>query len=630
MKVNRFENTVRNRRMPLSQKQLVFCSHRIDIQRFLEKDENSKLCPGKKDTITRRGKKKQKRYLSDTLENLYKKYNSESNRKISYTTFTRFRPFWVVTPKVTERDTCLCVTHENFSLVTQKLKQLNIIKEKTIDDICDSVVCNKKAFECMTRKCQKCVDKMLKFETFDNDEEITYKQWMTKTETRIIKGQEKNIKRTVKDLIKSKKIDLINKFVDMLPNFLKHKFTIWHQYQSITAIKKCLKSGEALLHIDFSENFQCKYASEAQSVHFGASRQQLSLHTCVIYFCNDSGVMETISFSSVSECLRHDAAAIYAHLKKSLKQLCEDKNISFQKLHVLSDGPSNQYKNKSNFYLFTQHLVNLLDLKSATWNFSEAGHGKGAADGVGAVIKRTADSLVAHGEDIPDYTTFVVKMICRTNVRLYTVTESDIIEADNLIPKTLKTIPNTSKIHQITWSCEYPNKLFLRQLSCTECSLETVCPHFLIANGYFDYPVSAATACMDDVDAGPSAKLVENEKDSEDVLPCTSEAKCDTTEDITSTEIGSWVIVQFEGKKSTLHFVGKTIATEKNDNELSYVVKFVRKKNIDLGIFIWPETEDISQVFISDIKGVLPEPVPSRRGEFVFNFDFLNKNFTFK
>lgn len=37
----------------------------------------------------------------------------------------------------------------------------------------------------------------------------------------------------------------------------------------------------------------------------------------------------------------------------------------------------------------------------ATWNFLESGHGKGAADGVGVVIKRAADKAVeTRGKDI--------------------------------------------------------------------------------------------------------------------------------------------------------------------------------------------------------------------------------------
>lgn len=40
---------------------------------------------------------------------------------------------------------------------------------------------------------------------------------------------------------------------------------------------------EALIHVDFSENYSLKYATEVQSFHFGGSRQQVSLHTAVIY-----------------------------------------------------------------------------------------------------------------------------------------------------------------------------------------------------------------------------------------------------------------------------------------------------------------------------------------------------------
>lgn len=40
--------------------------------------------------------------------------------------------------------------------------------------------------------------------------------------------------------------------------------------------------------------------------------------------------------------------------------------------------------------------------KQLTWNFFEASHGKGAPDGVGGALKRSADRIVAHGRAIPD------------------------------------------------------------------------------------------------------------------------------------------------------------------------------------------------------------------------------------
>lgn len=41
---------------------------------FLEKDDDSRLCPGKRDTVTRKQDKRQKRYLNDSLKNLLKDF----------------------------------------------------------------------------------------------------------------------------------------------------------------------------------------------------------------------------------------------------------------------------------------------------------------------------------------------------------------------------------------------------------------------------------------------------------------------------------------------------------------------------------------------------------------------------
>ena len=51
-------------------------------------------------------------------------------------------------------------------------------------------------------------------------------------------------------------------------------------------------------------------------------------------------------------------------------------------------------KAKKNFFLLTTIPFNF-GFERLTWNFLEAGHGKGPADGVGAAVKRRADALVA-------------------------------------------------------------------------------------------------------------------------------------------------------------------------------------------------------------------------------------------
>lgn len=81
----------------------------IKVAHFLERDDNSRATTGKRDTITRKKLKMQKRLLSDSLKNLHKKFKAEKpNIKISYSEFCKRKPFWVVHPSVKDRETCLC------------------------------------------------------------------------------------------------------------------------------------------------------------------------------------------------------------------------------------------------------------------------------------------------------------------------------------------------------------------------------------------------------------------------------------------------------------------------------------------------------------------------------------------
>ena len=111
--------------------------------------------------------------------------------------------------------------------------------------------------------------------------------------------------------------------------------------------------------------------------------------------------MKCTSFCTISDCTRHDASAIWAHLTPVLG-LVADISPHVQTTHFLSDGPTTQYKNKNNIHLFSQLPKFNKKFVSGTWNYSESGHGKRAADGIGDSLKRLADRLVVQGEDIPD------------------------------------------------------------------------------------------------------------------------------------------------------------------------------------------------------------------------------------
>ena len=91
------------------------------------------------------------------------------------------------------------------------------------------------------------------------------------------------------------------------------------------------------------------------------------------------------------------------------------------------DGPTTQYRQKKNFFLFSTQLFEL-GFTAGSWNFFEASHGKGAADGVDAVLKRTADRLVRQGIGLPNPEQVFNQLSGTTSVDLYFV-DSDKVDA---------------------------------------------------------------------------------------------------------------------------------------------------------------------------------------------------------
>lgn len=66
--------------------------------------------------------------------------------------------------------------------------------------------------------------------------------------------------------------ELICKANSQLNDFLRHVYTAHHQFRHITEVKRTLHRNEAVILLDFSENFECKLNAEVQSAHFGASK----------------------------------------------------------------------------------------------------------------------------------------------------------------------------------------------------------------------------------------------------------------------------------------------------------------------------------------------------------------------
>lgn len=253
---------------------------------FFENDENSRMCPGKKDCVTKNKLKKQKRILNYTCKTLHKKFNdaTDISYTIGYATFCRLRPFWVVKPKVEDRDTCKCIIHANTESVVLKLKGLGIIENGRAEDIVTELVCKKPDEKCYRRQCNLCQNNTINYNTFEGNIEVKYKKWITKTKAFLVKGVKKESRVPVKEELITTQKGLVDELENIFFNkYMIHVGNIKHQYKIIRKLKETLDENSVLIHVDFSENYSLKYAEEIQSVHFGGGREQVTLHTGVIY-----------------------------------------------------------------------------------------------------------------------------------------------------------------------------------------------------------------------------------------------------------------------------------------------------------------------------------------------------------
>ena len=72
----------------------------------------------------------------------------------------------------------------------------------------------------------------------------------------------------------------------------------------------------------------------------------------------------------------------YGHICHSVFEYIQHNHSEVNTVHFVSDGPTTQYRQNKNFYLFCTQLYKESFAGGGSWNFSEAGHSKGAADGV--------------------------------------------------------------------------------------------------------------------------------------------------------------------------------------------------------------------------------------------------------
>lgn len=117
------------------------------------------------------------RHVLDSLLNLYKKYRAEGGR-YGFTTFHKYKPFYVLPANLSARDTCLCVKHSNVEFQQTALKKAGALS-KDVKAVLSDIVCDTDSYFCMYNKCDECTDRKVQYNENDHsdDDKVSWFRW---------------------------------------------------------------------------------------------------------------------------------------------------------------------------------------------------------------------------------------------------------------------------------------------------------------------------------------------------------------------------------------------------------------------------------------------------------------------
>lgn len=342
---------------------------------FYEDDENSRLCPGKKDfvsvIINNIRVHKQKRLILIPLNELFSLFKQKYlGLKIGRSAFCALRPKWCVLPGSSgSHIVCVCKSHQNVKLMIEGAKLTTSYR-----DLLDFLVCDVDSQNCMFSKCSECPGpeallEILMAETDNIPDQISFKQWVSTDRAELITQLQQSV-------------EFLQSLVEKLMSLKTHHFISKIQSQHLKELKENITNGECVILGDFAENYTFTVQDEIQSFHW--TNEQATLHPFVYYYKTEDKIC-CRSLCVISDHLTHDTATVHAfqkHVINDIKTVVPDVN----KVIYFSDGASSQYKNKKNFINVCHHFLDFG--LCAEWNFFASSHGKNACDGIGGTTKR--------------------------------------------------------------------------------------------------------------------------------------------------------------------------------------------------------------------------------------------------
>ena len=142
--------------------------------------------------------------------------------------------------------------------------------------------------------------------------------------------------------------DFLDKLTSMLFELRKYHFLAKKQSEFLRVKKASLKFDEAVLTLDFAENYSFIVQDCAQRYHW--NNAQATIHPFILYYLNPkTKEISRASFSCIINHMTHNTITVYAFLKNLINNHIKTRYPFLKSISYFSDGSPAQYKNYNNF-----------------------------------------------------------------------------------------------------------------------------------------------------------------------------------------------------------------------------------------------------------------------------------------
>jgi len=429
------------------------------VQEFYYRDSISRQAPGRKDYVIMKenGKKLklQKRHLMWSLKETFGLFQKENPQvKIGFSKFCSLRPKNVLLQAFMPRQVCLCQYHDNVKLLCECLtKEIQSFPSYSAAFV-DNFVCDSNKEECMMSKCGSCpawLDAVK--EDAALDEIVQWQQWeRVSHQVQSKQGKPKLVKKMEKVTKEGTVEEALHSLQSKMPSFLEHVFVKRKQAEFFEKRTAQMQPDEAVVQVDFAENYTCQHQDEVQAAHW--SQQQVTLFTVAIWTKDSDDNTKCSSHVIVSDDLDHDKKSVTVFMDIVVNNFVKKNFPQVKVVDIFSDGPTSQFKNRymAGFY----HTLQRKGLK-IKWHFFATSHGKGVVDGLGGTVKRmvwTAVSTrkVANVQDAKSFANVAAQFCKSINIQLCLKKDIDELGSGLVLDKCFQkatAIPGISKVHCI-------------------------------------------------------------------------------------------------------------------------------------------------------------------------------------